>query len=67
MKIKPAKIEVYKEGSRWFADIVWNDGKVWRRWCNKMPSKKSVLAHIEAVSEKLYPNTPVERVWKEAA
>lgn len=40
----------------WFADIHFPDGHVWRGWAEFMPSRKSVLDHINSVC----PNAKVE-------
>lgn len=34
----------------WCADVIWNDGLVWRNWAYQYRTRKALVAHVEAVA-----------------
>ena len=43
-----AIIETYKVGSRWSADVIWSDQKVWKSWQYNWKTLREMTRNIEA-------------------
>ena len=43
-------INVYRDNNRWFADVHWSDGKLWRSWQSNFKTKARIMDAIRVVT-----------------
>ena len=52
----PTKVQIFKDGPRWFAHLYWSDGGCWPYWQSSYHTKRALIENVRCTFD-----GPIER------